>query len=730
MKPFQILLALLLVVLVIPARAQGGKAFFKEAETLRSANQLEQALEKYTLAVQVDPKYLKAFQARADVYELLGRKEDAAGDRRKVAELDPGEPEHGALASKATLEAGDAQGALVLAERALAVDRKCMNALQAKVRAALALNDVDKAVAAADDALALKATTDTYYLHGLARMAQRDFRTAEFDLDKVIEWNHLYEPAYVAQAETQLQLYAMYSGATMQMRTLEKAIDKCTRALELNTMSADALFVRSKAYGLQKEFAKAIDDVSHVISLGRDTPEVRYQRALYYQGFGQYQNAINDLNKALKQAPEDLKALELRVDCKEANVDPEGARRDLEQLIKALDADTGGDPLRKRALQERKVHLDGQIFEMNRESDPPVITVVEPKRKSGDVVQVGAGLAQVKVTGHVRDRNFLKSIIVNRETASFATDEKDPEFFASIPLVPGSGTINVQAVDIYDNVTELVFTVERTESVPPLVVLTQPAAIADRTIAVASDAADIFLEGTVADASGIRSITVDGVFASFVPDTNATEFSIKVPLKDKERITVRAEDQNGNATDLVYGLKRTVPVIAVVEKPRQERSGTEKVEKPSSERPVSSATGITWVVLIENTDYKGFPPVQGAASDLADVQRSFGKYSVQRTINKRNLTKSQLERFFNIELRDLVRSNKVNTILVGYVGHGRSASGKSYWVPVDGRKDDVYGFYNYGSLKNLLENYSQSVTNTLVVSRSAGTDPSFYELTR
>jgi hypothetical protein len=136
------------------------------------------------------------------------------------------------------------------------------------------------------------------------------------------------------------------------------------------------------------------------------------------------------------------------------------------------------------------------------------------------------------------------------------------------------------------------------------------------------------------------------------------------------------------------------------------------------------------VVLIENTDYKGFPPVQGAASDLADVQRSFGKYSVQRTINKRNLTKSQLERFFNIELRDLVRSNKVNTILVGYVGHGRSASGKSYWVPVDGRKDDVYGFYNYGSLKNLLENYSQSVTNTLVVSRSAGTDPSFYELTR
>ena len=37
---------------------------------------------------------------------------------------------------------------------------------------------------------------------------------------------------------------------------------------------------------------------------------------------------------------------------------------------------------------------------------------------------------------------------------------------------------------------------------------------------------------------------------------------------------------------------------------------------------------------------------------------------MQKTINKKNLTKEQLERFFNIELRDLVRTNKVNTCLL------------------------------------------------------------------
>lgn len=56
--------------------------------------------------------------------------------------------------------------------------------------------------------------------------------------------------------------------------------------------------------------------------------------------------------------------------------------------------------------------------------------------------------------------------------------------------------------------------------------------------------------------------------------------------------------------------------------------------------------------------------------------------------------------------------------------------GRTYWVPVDGKKDDIYSCYNYGSLKSLLENYSATVSNTLVVSKAAGTDPSFYELTR
>ncbi len=717
-----LLLSFGLLLLVGSGSAQNGKAFFKDAEALRAENQLDQALEKYGLAIQVDPKYLKAYEARAEVYELLGRKQESAADRRRVAELDPSEPKYAAAAAKSYVELGDMTAAEELCTRALKVDPKCMEALQARVRIALAQGDVDAAVSNADAALALKATTDTYYLHGLARIASRDYKTAEFDFDKVIEWNYLYEPAYVALAETQLKLFEQYSGSTMQTRTLEKAIEKCTRALELNPGSTDALFTRSNAFGLQKEYAKAIDDVSKCIALGRVDAAVYRLRAAHYHGFGQHQNAVNDLNKVLSADPANIAVLLLRAECREANMDLEGARKDLDAAERSMVADTVYSADDRRKVATQRDELDKRIFAENRESDPPSITVVEPyRRQESPVVMVGAELLRVKVTGHVRDRNLLKSIRVNGKDADFTKEDKDPEFFISIPLKPEEKTITVEATDMYDNTARVDLVVERSESTPPELSLTAPRPNGNRTITVPEGRTDLFLEGLASDPSGIRSISVDGVMASYRTDTTATDFSIKLDIKGRNQFTVRAEDQFGNGRDINYSIARQVPE-PVAAKP--------VVDKPVASKPVESATGTTWVVYVENADYRNFPTLTTSTADLEKMRKAFSKYSVQKTITKKNLTKQQIERFFNIELRDLARTNKVETILVWYSGHGRTVGGKSFWVPVDGKKDDIYSFYNYGSLKGQMQNYSETVRNTLVVSDAAGSEASIYDLTR
>jgi len=711
--------ALVLLLFSAACHAQSGKAFLKEGDKLLAQQQFEQAVEKFGFAIRTDPKLIKAFQGRAEAFAALGRLTERAADLGEVAELMPAEPMHAVAASAAYLDLDSLVSARRFAEQAVRVAPKAQAGQMALARACLRSGDLDCAMRASDQALAIKATTDSYYLHGTVRSATRDYKTAEFDLDKVIEWNHLYEPAYVAVSEVQLALYELYTGPTMKARTLEKAIEKCTRALELNPQSTDALFVRSKALAHQKEYAKAIDDVSRCIALGRTDRAVHVQRALYYKGFGQHQNAVNDLNRVILADAKDVQALRLRADCREANMDLDGALKDLDAAHKVLEGDGKLSSDQRAEFEAGRARIAGLIFEQNRESDPPSITVVRPYRQ-GEVAKVSSSEAVVEVSGYVRDKSLLQSVMVNGKPADFSKDEKDPMFVTTIALGADEKEIVVQATDTYGNFTSEVLTVERSEGVAPVIGLTSPRPSSNREITLAAGKSDAFIEGTVSDASLIRSITVNGEGASYAPDRVNPDFSIKVELEGLDRFVVRAEDQFGNTSEQQWSVKRQAePVAVVTPKP---------VPTESAPNAAPATRGGTWLVQIENTAYRNFPAMQ--AADAAKLQKAFASYQIQRTINKKNLTKEQLERFFNVELRDMVRTGKVSTILVWYSGHGRTAGGKAYWIPIDGKKDDVYSFYNYGALKAQMQNYSESVSNTVVVSDAASGEASFFDLTR
>lgn len=704
----------LLFILAGPSMAQSGKPFLKEGHALRKQQELERAAEKYGLAIAVEPGLIEAYRARAEVYTLLGRKDMAATDLRSAVAQRPSDAALAVDAADASMEVDSFTIARDLCEQALSRDPKSMRALLLLTRASLALNDLDRAVNASDRALALKATTDSHYMHALVRMAMRDYKTAEADLDQVLAWNHLYLPAYVALAETKLALHETYTAAAMRMRTLDQAVEKCTRALELDPQYTDALFTRSKAYAKLKEYAKSIDDISRCIALERTDRDVYMQRARYYHGYGQHQNAVNDLNRVVLEDPNDLEALLFRAECREANLDLDGALRDLDLAQRAVDQRGGNSDAQRQQIAASRDRIAGLLYEMNREGDPPVVNVVEPFR-IGDLVQVSAALRHVKVSGYVRDKSLLKSITVNGVPADFAKDEKDPSFVVTIPFASTDKEIEVRATDVYDNFSTELLRVERSEGMAPVIALTTPKPGAARDVSIGAGATELFIEGTVQDASMIRLVTVNGVNASYASDRLDPDFSIKLDVKDKDRFTIRAEDQYGNTAEETFTIVRKAEAVAAV--------------KPATPAP-SNATGVTWLVHIENGDYRSFPGIQNGPAEAARMQKAFANYNVQRTIHKKNLTKQQMERLFNVELRDLVRTGKVNTILVWYSGHGRTVGGRAYWIPVDARPDDIYSFFNYGSLKAQMQNYSDSVNNTVVVSDAASGDPSFFDLTR
>ena len=94
------------------------------------------------------------------------------------------------------------------------------------------------------------------------------------------------------------------------------------------------------------------------------------------------------------------------------------------------------------------------------------------------------------------------------------------------------------------------------------------------------------------------------------------------------------------------------------------------------------------------------------------------------------MTKEEMEKFFSIELRDLIRTNQVKSLLIWYAGHGKSINNVGYWIPVDAKRDDEFTYFSLGTLRASMESYLSYLTHTLVVSDACESGPSFYQAMR
>jgi len=140
--------------------------------------------------------------------------------------------------------------------------------------------------------------------------------------------------------------------------------------------------------------------------------------------------------------------------------------------------------------------------------------------------------------------------------------------------------------------------------------------------------------------------------------------------------------------------------------------------------------GRTWVVFIENSNYEIFPRLDGPVKDFASIQKALANYQIHNIIHKKDMTKAEMERFFNIDLRDLVKLNKVNSLLIWYAGHGKFINDIGYWIPVDASRDNEFSYFSINILKVALNGYEDSVTHTLVVSDASESGPGFYSAMR
>lgn len=677
------------VVLSSISQAQSPKKYLKTGKEFEESKNYKDARDQYTKAIDMDAQYVDGYIARAGAYEKMYQIQDAIQDYNRAATFDPDNKEVYYNLGRLHFKLDQPRKTIEYCNKAIQEDSRYADALILKTNAFIALNQYTNAQEVADNVLDLRKNSETYYLHGTVVVGVKDWGKAEFDFEKAVKYDPKNIPAYVELSNAQIELGKK-----------DEAMLTCDDGMKIDDKNVYLYMARAKVYRAKVDYPNAINDLSQALLLANASQknEVYVMRGRYYHEFGQSQGAINDFTKVLLVDANNFEALYSRAEAYEATLKYPEAMADYERLLKLAPYDEKA----KQLLSAASLRL----YQLNKEANTPSLVFIEPANVSQNLVPVAKNLLEALIHIRVEDASKIAVIQVDGEDVLFDKEVINPEFkFRVKPKEQTSFELVIE--DVYANRAILDYKVVPTEIDSPMVRIIAPYASDDGEIYLDNNDPTIYIEGRIEDESKITSILIDGATASYTPTETNPSFSATLDISNKAYIVVTAIDAYGNRSIQKFKFNREGAIIAA-----------------------NNPMGKTWVVFIENSNYSNFASLEGPTKDVRTMKSALANYQVHNVIRKRDMSKQDFQKFFSIELRDLVKSNRVNSLLVWYAGHGKFLNETGYWIPTDAKRDDEFTYFNINSLKAAMQSYSKYITHTLVITDACESGPSFYQAMR
>jgi len=666
--------------------AQSAKQYVKAGEEFARKMNFDDAIGQFSKALELDPDNDKAYILRAMAYSKLNDHENASADFDRAIVFEEKDAELQYLSGAAYYQLFENEIALERLNRAIDMKNNFLEAYQVR---SLVLMELDRYQEALEDCQkCLKIKEDEKSFYNLAKVYEK--------LEMYPEAEEAYRKSILENRRVVGTHYAL-ANLLYKKENYPEAYASVSQALMLDQGNLEGLLLQSQILAAQLNYPKAIEVLSIASIEYPEEPEIFQLRGDYYTALNQSANALIDYSRVIELNPNLAELYYKRAGAYEAIRDYEKALNDYELLLAMSQYDGTAQRLHEQATQ--------RMFELNREDDKPVVWLTEPLSSGDNTVDVPRGTQVIAVTGIITDKSEIKSLQVNNFTVPVERSEEGYQFLASVN-VRESDQITVQVSDIYGNSETSIFTVRRTEVEAPLVQIIAPYGSENNILYLDNDEPVIYLEGRVDDESKISHIFIDSVSASYIPSDINPAFSAMIRIENKTSINVQVTDEFGNKSETVFTLNRDAQAFG--------------------ENPM----GKTWAVFIENSNYESFASLGGPTKDVTLMRSALAKYQVHNVIHKKNMSKQDMERFFAIELRDLIRSNRVNSILVWYAGHGKYINQTSYWVPTDASRDDEFTYFNVNALKASMQSYPKCVNHTLVITDACESGASFYQAMR
>lgn len=685
MKKRIFFMIMLMALVALHASGQNARRFYKAGNVFVKNLKYEDAVSQYSKAINLEPSNPKFYIARSKAYELTNKYEEARTDLEKAIVFQPKNVDALIELGKVCNQMEDYSMALKHLNRASAIEKRNALVYPEKVITLIGLERYDQALKVSDTAILIKNNPMNYYYRGLVYIKLNNDIMGKKELEKAISKNKKLVEPRLALAELLLNT------------NVEEAMSQCNEVLKADNKNTAAYLMRSKVYKANFDYPSAINDLSKNILIEPDNPDFYFARGECYQEFNQHTNAIGDFAKYIDLRPDDPNAYFARA-------------RSYEEIMnfeKAIDDYTKVTELVKYDMKTREIldNAKSRLYEINRETDKPLITVSSPVTYE-NYIEVPGKSETIIISGKISDKSDLASLEINGQDIHVDKKADAYEFVASIDI-RDTEKIGIEAVDVYENHGVIDYMINRTEVDPPVIRLIAPIASDNGQIYLGSSAPSVYVEGRITDQSSIKSIFIDEMTATYNPNENNPQFTATLNIQNKNNFTITAEDKYGNKSSAQFFLNREDANIL-------------------ADNPM----GRTWVVFIENSSYESFASLDGPINDIKMMRSALANYQIDYTWHLKDMTKDEMERFFNIELRDAVRSNRVNSLMIWYAGHGKFINNVGYWIPVDAKRDDEFTYFNINQLKAGMQSYTDQLTHTLVVSDACESGPSFFTAMR
>ncbi|MCK5776250.1 MAG: caspase family protein, partial [Bacteroidales bacterium] len=670
--------------------AQSAKKLLRQGNKQLKENQVELAKSSLTLAIQTDPNMVDAYISRANAYALLGENDKAITDLDIVNKLEPKNEESWLRNANLNYSKEDYKKASVKYASYLELEEKDLSIYSRQIQCLMIIEDYQQALTFAKKKQGVDETAQGFYEVASLEYILKNYTAAEANYKKAI-----------AENKNNIDYHNGLAHTLFDQKKYDACIFEANEVLRRDKNNKKAYLSRAKSYHKKIDYPSAIDDMSKIIVLYSSDDDfldnLNYRGDLFLE-FSQRMNAISDYSRVIGKDQENTYALYKRSIAYEGITRSDEAIEDLTTIIAIAG---GGAVVSESILSESKTKL----YSLKKESDDPEISIISDYA-TDNTIKVTFDKTEIEINIKVEDENSIESLTVDGEEITIGENSGLVNVFHTI-ILTDKEKISITSKDTYGNQSTAPFYIQRVENDAPIVNFSHPYAKNNELILDATDESRVYFTGNINDQSLIKNVFIDDVLVSFNRQELNPGFENYLNLEGKTKITIKVTDIYDNVLEEEYYLNREQALYAA-----------------------DSPMGKTWIVFLENSDYTSFAPLEGPGKDVELMKTALANYEVHNVIHKKDFTKTQMERFFRIELRDLIKGQNINSLVIWYAGHGKFQNETGYWIPVDATRNDEFSYYSISNLKASMQIYAGDLTHTLVITDACESGPSFYQAMR